>query len=154
MKKIIFVFGFTIWRVLTLAQGEITPDFNDVVMNFDLNHIEATHIKTDNLNPVFFAEFAEKMPEFPGGFEAMNQWISKNLNLSANNKPVEGTAYVRFTIDENGKVSDINLLKGLSPLQDRAIINAMRNMPKWIPGQNDGVNIKMQYDLPIKFITK
>ena len=118
--------------------------------------INITEPAIENASPdsVQFAEFVEKMPEFPGGNHMMEQWIITNIELPDFITPTSGTMYVRFIIDKSGDISNIRLLKGINASQDSATMALISKMPKWTPGSKNGEAIKIQYDLPIRFVNK
>lgn len=105
-------------------------------------------------NGVEIAYFpAEKMPEFPGGMNALYGFLVDNLKYpdKCRRKGIEGRVLVKFIINSDGSVSDLNIKKSVDPLLDAEALRVMRIMPKWIPGQQEGVNVKVQYVLPIRF---
>jgi len=91
-----------------------------------------------------------KMPEFPGGQEAMNDYVLKKFRYPTDVKPVVyGTILVNFVVNTEGKVMKASVAKGLHPYLDMEAVKVVKSLPKWSPGmQGDkAVNIKMS--LPI-----
>jgi len=86
----------------------------------------------------------EQMPE--PGFD-MPAFISKNLQLADTVKQDIGTVIVKFIVNEDGSLSNIQFVKG-NEIQSEvsAVIN---KMPKWKPGKHSGVPVKVWYALPI-----
>src|SRR5690606_13368895 len=82
----------------------------------------------------------EVMPEYPGGYEALIQFIRKNLTYpkSARREGVDGTVYVQFIVGADGSISDIRTLRGVSPDCDREAERVIGLMPNWKPGKVDG----------------
>ncbi len=64
---------------------------------------------------------------------------------------VEGKVMVKFMINEDGSISDVQLLKGIDDDCDNEALRVVRNMPKWIPGKKDGKNVKVYFTIPIIF---
>ncbi len=97
----------------------------------------------------------EKMPEFPGGQEALNEYL-KEINYPdyAQDHGIEGEVYVRFVIDEEGKTTNVSIAKGTKTILDIAALLHVKNMPKWKPGYDDGNLVKVQYVVPIRFRLK
>lgn len=94
-----------------------------------------------------------EMPEYPGGQSAMMTFLGENIVYpqSCKDEGIEGTVYVSFVIDSEGKVVDIQVVR--SP-DDRLSANASEvvgKMPNWTPGKHDGKPVKVQYSLPIKY---
>lgn len=91
-----------------------------------------------------------KMPEFPGGQEAMNDYILKKFRYPSDLKPVVfGTIVVNFIVNTEGKVVKVSIAKGLHPYLNMEAVKVVKSLPKWSPGmQGDkAVNIKMS--LPV-----
>ena len=99
--------------------------------------------------------FVEQMPEFPGGNTAMVQFIRDNIKYPDAEKKalIQGTAYVTFVIEEDGSLSNIEILRGVlgGPGCDKEALRIVKMMPKWSPGKQNGRTVRIQYNLPIKF---
>ena len=69
---------------------------------------------------------------------------------------VEGSVFVRFVINENGKTDEIEVLRGMeeSPLFKEAAIEAVKKLPVMIPGRQRGSLVRVQYDILVKFDPK
>lgn len=93
------------------------------------------------------------MPYFPGGEKALLKYLSKNLKFPRQEieSQTTGKVYVSFIIENNGKLSDIKVLRGLGYYFDKEAIRLVENMPNWIPGINHGKVARVQFVLPIEF---
>ncbi|WP_051664057.1 M56 family metallopeptidase [Dyadobacter crusticola] len=96
---------------------------------------------------------AEQKPEFPGGHEAMIEFLKTNTKypapaLKAN---VEGTVIVRFTVDKEGTLSNILIVKGVGFGLDGESVRLVKSMPKWKPGIQNGEPLEMTQTIEIKF---
>lgn len=96
---------------------------------------------------------ADKMPEYPGGFPALIQFIGEKLTYpkSAESKGTEGTVQVGFVVDTHGKVVDITVEKSVSPELDEAAKAVVAQLPDWTPGEKDGKKVSVKMVLPVKF---
>ena len=93
------------------------------------------------------------MPQFPGGEAELMKYISNNIKyppIAAENG-IEGRVVVRFVVEKNGKVSDINILRSVDPSLDKEAARVIRSMPTWIPGMQNGRNVAVYYTLPVLF---
>ncbi len=101
---------------------------------------------------VNYYELDEK-PEFPGGEEAMMQWICREVHYpdSAKEKGIQGKVFVQFVINEQGQVIEESLLRGISPPLDKETIRVIKAMPDWKPGKVSGVPVRVSFQLPINF---
>jgi TonB family protein len=95
----------------------------------------------------------EKMPEFPGGFDAMFDFIKANLEYpqEAKDAEIEGIVFVSFVVEKDGSVSSIKLLRGIGYGCDEAAMDVVRKMPKWKPATQRGKPVRVQYQLPFNF---
>lgn len=96
-------------------------------------------------------EVVEEMPEFPGGYSAMNKFITNNIKIPEYAMPLEGKVFVRFIVDVDGSITNVSVLKGLHKDYDNAAVKVVSKMPKWKPGKQAGKAVRVQYEIPIKF---
>ncbi|MFW6290067.1 MAG: TonB family protein, partial [Mariniphaga sp.] len=99
-------------------------------------------------------ELPEVMPEFPGGDEALRQYIADNINYpeSARKNGIQGTAYVSFKVTKEGEVTDVRLARGVHPPLDREAIRVVESMPDWKPAMTNGKPVDLpSYTVPVNF---
>lgn len=96
---------------------------------------------------------AEKMPEYPGGMEALYKFLRNNLLYpdTTTEASKEGRVILRFVVSSIGEVKDITVLKGLNKECDEEAVRVMKLVPKWVPGQQEGKNVPVYSTLPISF---
>lgn len=99
--------------------------------------------------------FVEVMPEYVGGITAMQAFIHKEMSYPTSEKEagIEGVVYVQFVVHENGTLSDFTVLRGIQGGKglDREALRVVSKMPNWIPGRNNGQNVKAYFRMPIRF---
>lgn len=96
----------------------------------------------------------EILPTYPGGQNALDNFVFKNLEYpqDAVDNNIEGIVTVNFAVDETGKVSNAKTLgKTLGYGLEEAVLNAVAKMPTWTPGVIKGKNVKTYYTLPVNF---
>ena len=95
----------------------------------------------------------EDMPEFPGGEIALRKYIAENVLYPemAKENDIQGTVYVRFVVDTDGSVSNVEVLRGVDPLLDKEAKRVVETLPKWKPGRQRGKAVKVSHSVPIKF---
>ena len=116
---------------------------------------EAGTIAADSIKmPEKVYDFIEWMPEFPNGKEGLFAYLAENLIYpkKAIKKKVEGTVYVKFIIDENGRCINPFIAKGLSRECDAEVLRVINTMPAWTPGKQGGKPAAVWYVLPVKFV--
>ena len=98
--------------------------------------------------------FAEQMPEFPGGPDEMNKFLSKNIVYPplARDNGIEGKVILAFVVSTDGKISGIEKLgKPLGWGCDEEAIRVLKSMPPWTPGKQNGKPVNVKFTLPIRF---
>ena len=93
----------------------------------------------------------EDMPKYPGGYEAMQEYIAKSQQKIAQAKGVEGKAKVAFTVDAKGKVSDVKIVEKDNDAAGKAAVMLVSEMPDWKPGKQRGKAVPVKYLLPVEF---
>lgn len=95
----------------------------------------------------------EKAPMFPGGTEAMNAFLAKEISYPevARVHNIQGIVWVEFTIESDGSITDPKVTTPLFPPCDEEALRAVKAMPKWIPGLYRGLPVRTSYRLPITF---
>jgi len=108
-------------------------------------------VEVEDVNKVFLV--VEQPPEFEGGLEAMYKFISKNMKYpaSARRMNIEGSVFVGFVVDADGKISEASIIKGISADCDKEALRVVQMMPKWRPGKQSGRPVRVKFVLPIKF---
>ncbi len=95
----------------------------------------------------------ETMPEFPeGNIGLMRYLASVTYPLYARAKNMEGIPYVRFIIEKDGFISNIEIDKSSGhDLLDEATMLHVKRMPQWQPGYQDGKPVRVQYIVHVQF---
>lgn len=98
-------------------------------------------------------EVVEHAPEFPGGMQAMMQYIAKNLKYPAEAQKagVQGRITVQMIIDKEGKVTEPKVVNSAHPLLEAEAIRLISSMPKWKPGTQKGKPVNVKFSVPIMF---
>lgn len=93
----------------------------------------------------------EDMPQFVG--ESMQKYLARNIKypVRAMEKGIEGTVYVSFIIDQQGKVTAPKIAKGVAEALDKEAIRVVTSMPDWKPGKQRGKPVDVEYTIPIDF---
>lgn len=99
---------------------------------------------------------AEEMPSFPGGEKALMQYIKDNTYYPEEmcEGAAQGRVMVGFVINEDGSISDIKVLRSLTPECDEVAVKIVKGMPKWNPGKQNGKAVKTKYTVPVSFRTE
>lgn len=93
----------------------------------------------------------DTLPEFKGGEKAMYKFLEKNLVDPDINDSIQGKIYVKFTIDEEGRVQNVFVIKGISGKYDQEVVRVLSLMPIWKPGIYKGRKVKVSFNMPFVF---
>lgn len=95
----------------------------------------------------------DELPKFPGDQYSFIQYLNRTLKypISAENKGVEGVVLCGFIVETDGSISHIEVVEGVDSLLDAEAVRIIKEMPKWIPGKNNGVAVRVQIFIPIDF---
>ncbi len=104
------------------------------------------------VNEVF--KQAEKMPEYPGGFHALASELGASIEypITAKQDSAEGTVFVQFVVDENGRLTDAEVVKSVHSDLDAEALRVVKSLKGWSPGQNGDKPVRVQMVLPIRFV--
>jgi TonB family protein len=95
----------------------------------------------------------EEMPEFPGGEQALRDFIAKEVKYPEDAKKagIQGKVFVTFVVDKTGKVLDAKIARSASPSLDKEALRVTESLPAWKPGKQRGENVAVSYTIPIQF---
>lgn len=102
----------------------------------------------------FVYDVVEKMPSFPGGLEALKEYLKKNTMYPNPDACITGRVVVVFVVDEKGNVGDVKVARSVEPSFDAEAVRVVKAMPRWNPGMQNGEAVKVRYTLPVTFRLK
>jgi TonB family protein len=93
-------------------------------------------------------------PEFPGGVSELMKFLQANLRYpeKAREEGQGGTIFVSFVVEKSGEISGMKILRGVSPELDEEAMRVIGMMPRWKPAQQRGEPVRVQFNLPIRFV--
>ena len=117
-----------------------------------VNNVEINGFKFDTS----IYKQTDKYAEFPGGMEAMTQFLQKTLKYpnQAKKDKIEGICYISFTIEKDGTISNVKAIKELGGGCTQEAIRVVKAMPKWEPAVNKNKPVRQEFVLPISFSLK
>lgn len=95
----------------------------------------------------------EVKPEFPGGLPAFYAYLAKNFR-TPNVPGLAGKIFVSFVIETDGSVADIKVIRDLGYGTKEETIRLLKNSPQWIPGEQYGEKVRVQFSIPLTIGTK
>lgn len=97
--------------------------------------------------------FSEIMPEFPGGKQALINFLQKNLRQPNDFEEGEKiTVIASFVVNTQGEIDAINIVQHGRDDLDKEVVRVMKKMPTWKPGIQNGRNVNVFYKVPVTFV--
>ncbi|MGL4292890.1 MAG: TonB family protein [Bacteroidales bacterium] len=106
---------------------------------------------TQNENPIFTV--VEDMPTFPGGEQALWQYLGRSIKypVSAQQNGIQGRVIVSYIISPEGKITSPQIVRGVDPALDQEALRVINAMPDWNPGKQRGKPVAVKYIFPVTF---
>lgn len=101
-------------------------------------------------------DFPAYLPEFPGGEQALKNYLQSNLIYpqDAIELGIEGKVFVSFVVFEDGSIQQVSILRGIKGNLscEKEVLRLIKRMPNWIPGKNNSGNVlKARVKIPVVF---
>lgn len=95
----------------------------------------------------------EQAPEFMGGNAAMGEFLRKNLKYppQAASAGIQGRVFISFIVGADGKIENVQTLKGIGFGCDEEAERVIKLMPKWKAGRQSGSPVRVKFNLPVVF---
>jgi len=120
----------------------------------------AAGLGTEAVQPVVKADdaplaWAQVMPEYPGGIEALKRFMLRNLrqpdDLEAGEKIV---VMASFIVDRNGQIEQVKITTSGRPDLNKEVQRVINKMPSWKPGIQNGNTVAVYFNLPVTFMSE
>lgn len=132
----------------------------EVEIDLDIQANEETQVE----DPVFSDEPKEEKADKifqvvqekakpKGGMSSFYNYVHENLEYpdKARRMGIEGKVYVQFVVEKNGKITNVEVLKGIGHGCDKEAVRILKNAPEWEPGKQRGRPVRVRRVLPITF---
>ncbi|MDP4203752.1 MAG: energy transducer TonB [Bacteroidota bacterium] len=95
----------------------------------------------------------DKMPEFPGGKEAMMLFIKNNIRYPDiyQESSIQGRVLISCIVEKDGILSNIQIAHGIDGPLDMEAVRVVSIMPKWSPGILKGKKVRTKITIPVNF---
>ncbi|MEI6682220.1 MAG: energy transducer TonB [Bacteroidota bacterium] len=106
-------------------------------------------------NPKIVAEL-ERLAGYRGGEDAFQDFIMHALYYPAPAwlKGIEGNVFASFVVEQDGSLSNLQILRGIGGGCDEEVLDIIRLMPRWIPGTSAGKPVRSRHTMVISFSLK
>ncbi len=114
---------------------------------------ETSVIKSENTDKVYDFVSIEKQPEFPGGITKFYKYLSGSIKYPkmALENNVQGKVFLSFVVEKDGSLSDIQITRGLGMGTDEEAMRVIKESPKWNPGIQNGLAVRVKYNINVNF---
>lgn len=100
------------------------------------------------------AAFAGPEPQYPGGKQALDQYIATNMKYpqAAIDNGIEGVVDVAFIVKTDGSIGSIKIVRMVDPDLESEAIRLVKGMPAWTPADKNGQPIDAQTQIEVNFV--
>lgn len=128
---------------------EDQADMGVEIMDY-VNEVEEEEVEEEAI-PFMLVE---EKPSFMGGdANAFSKWVNERLVYPeiAKENGVQGRVTLQFTVNTDGTVSNVKVLRGVDPSLDKEAVRVVSMSPKWEPGKQRDRAVKVTYTFPVIF---
>lgn len=97
----------------------------------------------------------EQRPTFNGGDarEEFPKWVYSQLEYPdvARENGISGRVFLQFTVEKDGTVTNVRVLRGVDPALDQEAIRVVQSSPKWTPAKQRDKAVRVSFSFPIVF---
>ena len=99
-------------------------------------------------------QLVEEKPSFQGGdANQFSKWVNQRLVYPeiAKENGVQGRVTLQFTVEKDGSVTKVKVLRGVDPSLDKEAVRVVSQSPKWKPGKQRDRAVPVNYTFPVIF---
>ncbi|MFC3561808.1 TonB family protein [Pedobacter jamesrossensis] len=117
------------------------------------NAPSSAYASNDKSEKIYDFVSIEKVPDFPGGMKKFYEYLGKNIKypITAQDNNVQGKVFLCFTVERDGELSDIQVIRGLGSGLDEEALRVIKESPKWNPGIQNGRPVRVKYNIQVNF---
>ena len=146
---------------IDIVDDEIKVD-DDMFMNLEdnanmgveiMDYVEETKEEVVEEEAIPF-QLVEEKPSFNGGdANEFSKWVNSKLVYPeiAKENGVQGRVTLQFTVNADGTVSNVKVLRGVDSSLDKEAVRVVSSSPKWKPGEQRDRAVKVTYTFPVIF---
>ena len=98
-------------------------------------------------------DMVEELPAYPGGMEELMKFLQEHVKYpkAAQDKGTQGRVLVQFVVEKDGSITNVNVVRSVSPELDAEALRVVKAMPNWTPGKHKGEAVRVKFTIPIVF---
>ena len=134
------------------VEEDIMMSTEDQVEWVDLDEIDYVEVEPEPEEEEIFM-VVEDAPEFPGGTQALLDYLRKNIKYPqiCRENNIQGRVLVSFVVNKDGAIVDPQVVKSVNPSLDKEALRVISGMPNWKPGSQRGKPVRVKYTVPVNF---
>lgn len=141
-----------------LRQGHWEGTFNKGKNKFEewyANGVLSKGMTTDSMGNVHPYTQREVQPEYPGGIKKLMMFVAQNYTYprEALREKVSGQLLISFVVEKNGMLNEFEVINDLGYGTANSGIEVLKKAPKWTPGYQYGMPVRVKYSIPIRLHT-
>ncbi|RXQ96771.1 energy transducer TonB [Ancylomarina salipaludis] len=155
--------------VITIVENDSKEDPNLVIEEENINQEteidakpEEVTFETEEVDETAIFVVVEEMPIFrpdicktmaEGNIE-LSKYIQKSIKypVIASENGITGRVFVRFVVGRDGRVKNVEVLRGVDPYLDKEAVRVIESLPPFAPGKQRGVPVQVTYSTSINFV--
>ena len=144
-------------QVLSIVDDDVELDDELELEDMEMDEEATVEIvafeEEEETDDNFIFQRVEKMPQFPGGYAALMQYLQNNLKYPkmAEENGIQGRVFVKFTVKKDGNIGDVIVLKGIDRSIDAEAVRVVQAMPHWQAGEQRSRPVNVSCNIPIAF---
>lgn len=135
-------------------EEDILIDLNVDVDEEDIIEVIVSTDMPEDEDVTLFHGVVEQQPRFMnGGQEEFLKYVGSKLKYPslARRIGIEGKVFVQFVVDKSGKMTDIEVVKGIGAGCDEEVLRVLNDAPAWEAGKQRGKPVKVRMIVPVAF---
>ena len=132
-----------------VIDSEDDEDFEVVIFDYQEEVVE--EVVEEEAIPF---QLVEEKPSFQGGdANQFSKWVNQRLVYPeiAKENGVQGRVTLQFTVEKDGTVTKVKVLRGVDPSLDKEAVRVVSQSPKWKPGKQRDRAVPVTYTFPVIF---
>ena len=149
LGKAVAVVGVSVGlAALTACESQLVEMNTDSNISSVLNQSAGSNIFQRTVGDV-----VEQQPSYPGGFQALLDFLRENTKYpeQAKKDSIEGRVVLSFVVETDGSITEPKVVQSVHPLLDAEALRVIKLMPKWEPGYQGDSLVRVKYNLPVTF---
>ena len=133
-------------------EEDIMASTEDQVEWVDLDEIDYVEVEPEPEEEEIFM-VVEDAPEFPGGTQALLDYLRKNIKYPpiCRENGIQGRVLVSFVVNKDGAIVEPQVVKSVNKQLDQEALLVISTMPNWKPGKQRGKPVRVKYTVPVNF---